>query len=439
MKAILCVPFLAATIYAGSARAVALNPNGIGTVLLYPYYTVNKGQDTLITVVNPGQIGAIATVRFNEGQNGRQVLAFDLYLGSNDVWTAAISQTSDNGGAKLTTADNSCTIPEIPAEGLAFSSAYYDGSAGAPMPADAWPHTIQRTREGSIEIIVGAQVIPNSPTDLAMNHSASGAPDCASLTATPASDDVQAPVVAGLSGSGAIINGGEGTFFSYVPEAIAYFSTQMLYPADRGPLQPSLAQANNTFGQQQPVYTNLWSGQTLTYEKGIDAISAVLMADSLSNEYLVSSGLGAQTDWVVSFPTKAFYTDSFYTGAIGPRAPFSDPVSAGRASVEATAAVFTREQSSTSPNSVPLTLPYQVNVLSFRSGATLPRVSGVLGSTLVSASPAQGDAGWMQLTFGTYNGTTPIHVLTGAGIDRTAGATTPPPPSICTACQRSVS
>ena len=35
-----------------AVSAVALNPRGIGQVLIYPYYTVNRGQDPLISVVN---------------------------------------------------------------------------------------------------------------------------------------------------------------------------------------------------------------------------------------------------------------------------------------------------------------------------------------------------------------------------------------------------
>ena len=38
------------------ASAVSLSPSGIGQVLIYPYYTVNKSQDTLISVVNASSI-----------------------------------------------------------------------------------------------------------------------------------------------------------------------------------------------------------------------------------------------------------------------------------------------------------------------------------------------------------------------------------------------
>ena len=84
---------------ANVAGAVSLSASGMGQVLIYPYYTVNKGQDTLISVVNASDTGKMLQVRFVEGYNGRDVLKFELFLSAHDVWTAAISQTADDGGA----------------------------------------------------------------------------------------------------------------------------------------------------------------------------------------------------------------------------------------------------------------------------------------------------------------------------------------------------
>jgi hypothetical protein len=36
----------------GMANAVNVNPDGLGQVLLYPYYTVNGGNSTLVSIVN---------------------------------------------------------------------------------------------------------------------------------------------------------------------------------------------------------------------------------------------------------------------------------------------------------------------------------------------------------------------------------------------------
>ena len=71
--------------FAGLANAVDLNPDGLGQVLIYPYYTVNKGQDTLFTVVNTTAIGKAVKVRFLEGYNSREVLDFNLFLSPHDL------------------------------------------------------------------------------------------------------------------------------------------------------------------------------------------------------------------------------------------------------------------------------------------------------------------------------------------------------------------
>ena len=76
--------------FANPASAVNLNPNGIGQVLIYPYYTVNHQQQTLLSAVNTTSIGKAVKVRFLEGYNSREVLDFNLYLSKYDVWTAAV-------------------------------------------------------------------------------------------------------------------------------------------------------------------------------------------------------------------------------------------------------------------------------------------------------------------------------------------------------------
>jgi hypothetical protein len=83
---------------AGTAQAVNLNPDGLGEVLIYPYYTVNDGNQTLMTVVNTTGDAKAAKVRFLEGHNSREVLDFNLYLSEYDVWVAAIA----DGGAMVT-------------------------------------------------------------------------------------------------------------------------------------------------------------------------------------------------------------------------------------------------------------------------------------------------------------------------------------------------
>src|ERR1700745_2440455 len=96
--------------------AVNMNPDGLGQVLLYPYYTVNGGQQTLLSVVNTDTVnGKAVKVRFLEGYNSREVLDFNLFLSPAAVWTANVFALSDAGisgtGAGIFTTDNSCTAP----------------------------------------------------------------------------------------------------------------------------------------------------------------------------------------------------------------------------------------------------------------------------------------------------------------------------------------
>ena len=79
----------------GAAQAVNVNPNGLGQVLLYPYYTVrtdNLGNpyNSLLSVVNSTASVKAVKVRFVEGKNSAEVIDFNLFLSPFDVWTAAI-------------------------------------------------------------------------------------------------------------------------------------------------------------------------------------------------------------------------------------------------------------------------------------------------------------------------------------------------------------
>ena len=68
--------------------------------------------NTYLSVLNTSASFKALKVRFSEGKNGLIVINFNLYLLPHDIWTAAIVNTAN--GAKIITADKSCTAPEIP-------------------------------------------------------------------------------------------------------------------------------------------------------------------------------------------------------------------------------------------------------------------------------------------------------------------------------------
>ena len=70
----------------GAAQAVNVNPDGLGQVLIYPYYTTQDKvlgiapYSSLLSVVNSTASAKAVKVRFLEGKNSQEVLDFNLFL-----------------------------------------------------------------------------------------------------------------------------------------------------------------------------------------------------------------------------------------------------------------------------------------------------------------------------------------------------------------------
>ncbi|NCT66774.1 MAG: hypothetical protein GXC76_03915 [Rhodanobacteraceae bacterium] len=421
--------------FVGLANAVDLNPDGVGQVLIYPYYTVNKGQNTLLSVVNTADVGKAVKVRFLEGYNSREVLDFNLFLSPYDVWTAAVTQVSADGGAQINTVDTSC-VDYIPNWPYPFSKAAYTGGVAGPgsasYGADKGPQDITRTREGYVEMIAMGDIIPGSALDKATVHKQNGQPNGGKPScAAPVGDDAVTasnlvPPTSGLFGSGAIINVDEGTFYSYNADAIDGFTEQTLYTQPSS-LKPTLQQANTasivaTGVARSYVFTEGGSLLTVDFARGEDAVSAVFMADALYNEYSIEQGTGAASDWVVTFPTKRFYVDKIlYPSAI--TSPFAQAFGApGVSNVELSMGTFDREEGSseTVPPRCPSPpddscflrapyLSYEVNVITFTS--VTPTASTVLGSKLFKSVNPFGPNGWAVMNLSAGDGG--AHVLGG--------------------------
>jgi hypothetical protein len=337
---------------AGSAQAVNLNPDGLGSVLIYPYYTVNGGNDTLLSVVNTTDEAKAVKVRFLESYNSREVLDFNLYMSAYDVWVAAIvaGQSAEDeivnvpageDGAWLLVNDTSCTVPYLYELGpQAFLPYAYTGAN-----ADGGPTALSRVREGHFEMIemgtlVGASAVDathsnltGEPTDCAqlvknwstggiwLNEAAANQADpdddfddCSYPTDTGHCDYATTDVVrnsGGLFGTGALINGLDGTFFTYDAKAIQGWDDK-----DRGNHHtPGTSRPSLNSGNQTTSY--VFFGEPITeavrlkYPSNVDAVSSVFMHELIMNEYSVNPNVGARSEWVITFPTKNFYVDNY--------------------------------------------------------------------------------------------------------------------------------
>jgi hypothetical protein len=429
---------------AGSANAVYLNSDGLGEVLIYPYYTVRNDVSTLLSVVNTTDQGKAVKVRFREGKNSADVLDFNLYLSPKDVWTGAVSFTGDNGngtgGALLKTSDTSCVFPTedefgntIRGTGVPFRNFGFTGSN-----ADGGPTAIDRVREGYVEIIEMA-TIP-SDTDLYddIEHGNGTAttprtPDCVIVNSGNAIGNAgelgTLPPSGGMFGNGTTISFTQGTNTGM--DAVAF--NDFWAGESNGDIDSPAAETPNlNNGGTISVVTDNNTTYVTDWGVSILAVGATIMHSNIMNEYAYTNDNVFATDWVVTMPTKRQHVN----GAGSPIPPFQRKFTKDGACDDVSLVSYDREEGrSTSrigfsprPPSGTDGLCWEANVISF--GGLTSGASKVYGSTnalgfngyqnggfgvpTVGAAP-QGEGGWLDLSFVTTGG---LHSMVGGTTQR---------------------
>jgi hypothetical protein len=393
---------------AGTAEAVYLNPNGTGQVLVYPYYTVqsNNGNafNTYISVVNTTSSAKAVKVRFLEGKTSSEVLDFNLFLSSNDVWTAAVVPSSSAAGApaKIITADKSCTAPAIGLSGTEFRNYQYAGGAGG----SALPGVgLDRTREGYVEILEMTTLAAGT-TATAITHVNGVPPNCSGVASAaftvPALE--QLPPQGGLMGTGTLINVNNGQDAGYKADALEAWSNTPQYTAptvtnpaldNATPAVSLVVNAGTIVGGASMGVTAYLNDFSLTpvvgaVTPGARAVASVYMHSGVMNEYILDAGTASNTDWVVTQPLKNRFVTN--TAAV---TPYTATLTANGACETIDFRYFDREEqgqaaagndfSPIPPGVAPNSICWESTVLSLRgqtgASASLPTTSsGVLGS-----------------------------------------------------------
>jgi hypothetical protein len=407
---------------ASVSNAVNLNSDGVGQVLIYPYYTVNNDLNTVISVVNTTDDVKAIKVRFLEGKNSREVLDFNLYMSAYDVWTAALIPTlstvpgyAGQDSVKLVTFDNSCTTPAI--NGQEFLPYAFTGDFNDTIGSD-----LARATEGHLEMIEMGTVIGSDAN--AATHNSSGVPaSCNTLVGnwspptgkwiSDASINIVDPDgTGGLFGSASLVDVAEGVDFAYNADAIQNFTLSQLHSAP-GDLFPSLITGSET---QSIVF---YEGQAVATDwltSSVEAVSASYMHQNLYGEYALDADISAKTEWVVTFPTKSFYVDPARSISPVPVEPFTRARSSNGACEPYTVAGFFDREEQTPlipvgdlvPSPIPPgedpTVPvfcWEANVLEFTFGAANTGTSEVLGSDNTTHLGSEFYNGWMNLLFAT--------------------------------------
>ncbi len=332
---------------AANAQAVSISNDGIGEVLMFPYYTVNNSYDTNINITNTSGDTVAFKIRFRESENSRDARDFNVILSPYDVWNGTVTLDDATGAAKIVTRDTSCTVGQLKpaADGsryIEFTNFDYIDETGE--STDFGDNSLARTAEGHIEVISMGRIPAGAESESSYNgltattnvaynakHVNSEPRNCANVRAAflPANiDDTKLQFLAplnALKGSASFINAASGKAITSEPTVLADFyeggasgsanggveniwgDNLIVTPETQAPglhdVKPAIARM--IIDDQLVEFDN----STASANAGIDAVSALFMRDTIVNQYSVNPAVNGQTDWVITFPTKHYYVD----------------------------------------------------------------------------------------------------------------------------------
>jgi len=326
-----------------------LDPEGTGQVLLFPYYNAVGTNETAIHIVNTTDDAKAVKVRILEYINSQEVLDFNLYMSPRDHFSFSIFQHPDGDNAALVTRDNSCTVPALgTATGLGGTLEGFTTEDGAKIQPFL-PYQYQaeysgldfdaRSQVGHVEVIeMGVLTNENVASTTAFNpaawatHDSTGVPaSCAKLVAAWSSVNATAgtgtwtnaastqigDATGGLYGLSNVLDSADASAFGIDAAAVdAFWGTTGSKHTDPGNTSPSLGEGDKT-----AIVTAGDASYTLSYTGtggGWDAVSALFMSETISNDVMINPVLNGMTDWIVTFPTKREYVNTAV------RSPFSD-------------------------------------------------------------------------------------------------------------------
>ena len=349
------------------ATDLSVNPDGVGHILLVPYFSTQNGNVSLLNITNTDQSnGKAVKLRYRGAANSDDIYDITLLLSPGDMWSANVS--NNNGVSTLVTNDNSCTLP------AAVNADFLTTRVRDENPAE--------TLEGYIEILnvadipkflvnnTGAATTTANGLYTSIKH-VKGTPKCTTIADQTA--DVTAPLATtpvfgasnaanergyafptgGLMANWSIVNLSKAGSFTGEATAVLAHNGAMVTAAgnivfspqddvDQGsvadiadltadpllaggvnaaqppsPVAPTVVAKNYDFPDLSTPYV---SSATDPLEQA-EALSAALATVSVTNEYMTSPDVGFATDWTFSMPSRRYNVALDYAGK---RAVYAD-------------------------------------------------------------------------------------------------------------------
>jgi len=338
----------------------SINPGGLGDALLYGYYNV-RGNLNLFNIVNTHTTdGAKVRVIFRNAKNSKECLDFSVCLSMGDVWTAFL--VDDGTTARIYAYDtDTLTAPTIPSGGQPFKDGTYDDGYVV-LPDDC--------REGYFEV-VGLASIPGYDKK-----------DCSKTPVGPGcviSTELQCNSYRSNYSVGNVLFGNN-TIFELA--SLATYSYNAIAIADASLGVPPTPQS----GKDYDIPNSM--------DNGCREADYILMKSSLISPFDLISGIGGETELILTFPTRlACHKDEnggIFEGATGNTDSTKADIYCTTIAPQIWDDKETEQKVTEFSPGLKLCLPYEVNVI--RLGG-----SHIWDSTVAKTISTSFDLGWIEI------------------------------------------
>jgi len=334
------ISVLAGNAFAGvidnpAVATTTVNPEGLGNRLVFPYFTTQSDNATLINIVNTDTVyGKALKVRFRGAGNSDDIYDFQVLMSPGDIWTAAVTQDAE-GYSQLATSDKTCTIPSN-----------VNASFKNVNRLDSTKDTAAQTREGYIEVINMFDIvdIAGTTTDLfnRVKH-VNGVAPCSGAAidalvseftsvggTTATSGPGYAYPTSGLAGDWIILNQANTAAWSGSALALATTNANAVFwPQTDATITLAATDSADpllVYGKVAPVSFDLPDLSTAYGDEANallarDNVTGLLASTSVLNEYVSDDTIAAVTDLLFSQPMRRYYVAADYTATTGTALP----------------------------------------------------------------------------------------------------------------------
>ena len=273
-----------------SQAAVHLSSDKTGSAIIVPFYTVSNQMNTLLSLNNTTDDNKAIKIHIKEAKSGDLLASFNVYLTAQDMWTMGMGQVPsiDGGRIRMVSNDQSCTIG-------------FPNNEDIPVDEDwLWEHgTIEIIEMGTVGDIEAWQTMENDCEAIV------GYWNDSQMWANNSEDQLSA-ATGGLHAEVTLMDVEQGHSANIpIIHMNGFYGEDNIQHTAAGDETPDLS----TGTKDSLVIVD---GQAIntTWPTGYEAVSALLMKSTLTNEFNIEPEVAARTEWIISLPTLIYHKNN---------------------------------------------------------------------------------------------------------------------------------